>query len=268
MKSITSFVLGIIATVVMAQKSPDVIYCNDFQNVAIVMDTPIAQAVTGSEDFVFSYNQTAADSLGLLQGRPGKDSNLLIRTTDGGLYTYILRYTDSLQQFIHFIGSDKMVNKQIELEKNGLERSEQVFACKPTSKKTEELRKLSKYYLNRTSILLGRTSNQGLKMKVEGMYHFKEQVYLVINLKNGSGIDYKIEDLRLTKLHGSKKRKSSFQELFLKDVFRFEFPDQINRGMTVRFVMVYPKFTLGNHDRLQLEMSEADGSRYLRLNFK
>jgi len=67
------------------------IYCNEFQNTVVISPEPIVQAVTGSEYFVFTYDKTKPDILGLLQGTPGYQSNLVLRTMDGEIYTYNLK---------------------------------------------------------------------------------------------------------------------------------------------------------------------------------
>ncbi|MCP9201299.1 DUF4138 domain-containing protein [Gramella sp. GC03-9] len=266
MKSITSFVLGIIANVVIAQKSPDVIYCNDFQNVAIVMDTPIAQAVTGSEDFVFSYNQTAEDSLGLLQGRPGKDSNLLVRTTDGGLYHYILKYKDTLTQFVHFIDPVFRINS-IQTIKNGDEENKVKIFSKGISNSTF-MEKLSTYYLNRNPHRIALKSKDKIKLEVQGLYYFQEKVYMVLNIQNRSNIDFRINTLNLTKIHGLNRRKSSYQELEIQNLHRKGFPVVVRSGKNARFVMVYPKVTLGDHETLKLFLNEKNGGRHIDLLIK
>lgn len=265
MKRYINVITGLMVSLVSAQQLPEIIYCNQFQNVALVMSAPIAQAVTGSENYVFSYNQTAVDSLGLLQGRPGKESNLLIRTTDGGLYSYLLRHSDSLTRFVYFIKPDARINP-IPAVRVSTIRKKSVRSKKDSLGKSEDYyQKLSLYYLNRSPVSLATKNKDRIKLEVQGMYYYKDDVFMVIRIQNKSGIDFKINTLELAKIHGSKSRKSSFQKLPLEVVYKYDYPAKILSGFQRKFVLVYPKFTLGDHEKFQLSLNEAKGNRYLSL---
>lgn len=54
---------------------------------------PIRQGITGTDNFVFSYNQEKEQYFALLQAKPGAVSNLLTITNDGEVYSYILKYS-------------------------------------------------------------------------------------------------------------------------------------------------------------------------------
>lgn len=267
MKTYISLVLGLLGHVLSAQQSPQTIYCNEHQNVALVMNATIAQAVTGSENFIFTYNQSAVDSLGLLQGRPGAGSNLLIRTTDGGLYSYILKYKDSLSTFVHFIKPQARINP-IYNEKDTIGIKQKIPESFNTKSHDSYYEKLSAYYLNRNPQKLAVRRKAKLKLEVQGLYYYRDDVLMVIEIGNRSKIDFKIEDVSLAKTHGSKSRKSSYQKVILKEQYQKDFPELLRSGSQKRFVMIYPKFTLGDHERLELVVTEQNGSRYLRLTYK
>lgn len=266
MKTYISLVVGLLGHVLSAQPSPQTIYCNEHQNVALVMNAPIAQAVTGSENFIFSYNQTAVDSLGLLQGRPGAESNLLIRTTDGGLYSYILKYKDSLTAFVHFIKPQARINS-IQKENDSINGKQKNQKSSDTKNNKSYYETLSQYYLNRNPQKLAVRRKAKLKLEVQGLYYYRNDVFMVIEIGNRSKIDFKVDDVSLAKIHGSKSRKSSYQKIVLKDLHRKDFPDLVPSGSRKRFVMTFPKFTLGDHEKLELVVTEQNGSRYLNLKF-
>lgn len=89
-KQILIFVFVIAAFVKgMAQEKTidlDTIYANDRMNVALIFPEPIRQGITGSEDFVFTYNREKEQHLGLLQAVPGEVSNLLVISTTGSIF--------------------------------------------------------------------------------------------------------------------------------------------------------------------------------------
>ena len=61
----------------------DTIYANDTKNVALFFPEPIRQGITGSDNFVFTYNREKEQYFGLLQAKPGKESNLLVVNRNG-----------------------------------------------------------------------------------------------------------------------------------------------------------------------------------------
>jgi len=58
--------------------SLDTIFANDQKNVALFFPNPIRQGITGTDNFVFTYNREKEQYFGLLQAKAGKASNLLI----------------------------------------------------------------------------------------------------------------------------------------------------------------------------------------------
>jgi hypothetical protein len=51
-------------------------------------------------------------------------------------------------------------------------------------------------------------------------------------------------------------------------VFGYGFPKLVRIMESKRFVMVLPKFTLGDSEKLLLELSELHGGRFLELRSK
>lgn len=91
---------------------------------------------------------------------------------------------------------------------------------------------------------------------------------MVYELKNRSDIPYSIGQFQLSKVLGTPKHKASYQELPITPLFEFKMPEQIGPSSSVRFVVVYPKFTLNTEQRLQVKVLEAQGSRNLILKLR
>ena len=81
----------------------DTIYANDTKNVALFFPEPIRQGITGSDNFVFTYNREKEQYFGLLQAKPGKESNLLVVNRNGAIFSYIVRYKKQLSKLNYFI---------------------------------------------------------------------------------------------------------------------------------------------------------------------
>jgi len=247
-----------------AQEQLTPIYCNQNQNVSFIMPAAIEQAVTGSEDFVFSYNQQMPDSLGLLQGKPGLDSNLLIRTVDGGLYSYILKYKDTLSRFNYFISANEQINSQN--YKPLKEKEVIVRNLKTTGDKSETyFERHSHYYLNTSKDRLEVEKEQGLKFEVRSVNYYRDHIFVVYAIESNSKIDFEINSLELYKIQGKKSRKSSFQKLLIEPVYSYRLPENIHKTEKIHFVIAYPKITIGSNENLKIGLTETKGSRYLEL---
>lgn len=102
---------------------------------------------------------------------------------------------------------------------------------------------------------------------MDQVYH-DDHVYMVYELRNRSTVPYALGQFQLSKVLGTPKRKASYQELPITPLFEFQMPNQIGSGTSVRFVVVYPKFTLNSEERLQVKVLEAKGSRNLTLKLR
>ena len=95
----------------------DTIYANDTKNVALFFPDPIKQGITGSVNFVFTYNREKEQHFGLLQASPGEESNLLIINRNGAVFSYIVRYKKQLSKLNYFIpGTQSIGNEKPVLE--------------------------------------------------------------------------------------------------------------------------------------------------------
>ena len=114
MKIIITFLLLTLCCSVKGQdiKTLDTIYANDQKNIALFFPSPIRQGITGSNNFVFTYNREKEQYFGLLQAKPGVISNLLTVTNDGQVYAYILKYADTLSKLNYFISEGESIGNE------------------------------------------------------------------------------------------------------------------------------------------------------------
>ncbi|AVR44218.1 hypothetical protein C7S20_02485 [Christiangramia fulva] len=244
---------------------PPVLYCNSRQNVAVVLPSPISSAISGSEDFVFSYNQQASDTLGLLQGRQGRASNLFIRTADGGFHSFILKFRDSLPTFTYYIRSDQ---KAMEEKKTSDRPDRSVVSTKKSL--SDSLNTILAQHLmeakERSSLGVARKGH--IKFEVKAIAYIGNSVYIRYKISNRSAIDFEINQVGLRILQGSKQRKSSYQEIPIDPIFTYQLPDLIPAGHSKGFVIVYPKFTVTKQQQLEIMVNEKNGSRYLSMSLR
>jgi len=241
----------------------DTIYANDTKNVALFFPEPIRQGITGAENFVFTYNREKEQYFGLLQAKPGKESNLLVVNSDGSVFSYIVRYRAQLSKLNYFIPVSSSIG-------NEKPKVKDVIQVKTSEKRVN----FQKYYYEKfCSFLLDRKQsigrinnrNEGIVLSVENIVFDKEELYFVIKIDNKSTLDYDLNFLNLSVETRKKGKRKSLQRLCQEPLFRYNVPSKISESETVRFVYVLPKFSLSNDRRAILELNEKDGERNIEL---
>lgn len=104
----------------------DTIYANDHQVVSLSFTDPIQTGMTGSPNYAFSFNREQADNLGLLQAEKGQESNLLVRTTTGNLYAFILAYREHLTLLHYYITPDQSLTNPLQQSFNSAAANDSV----------------------------------------------------------------------------------------------------------------------------------------------
>ncbi|SNZ01876.1 DUF4138 domain-containing protein [Flagellimonas pacifica] len=242
-----------------AQKALDTIYANDKKNVALFFPEPIRQGITGASNFVFTYNREKEQYFGLLQATPGTESNLLTLTENGRVYSYILIYKEQLPKLNYFISENESI---------GNERSV-VVKQKPIVKpmdKTAYFKKFCAYLLKSKYGSIATKRKRGIKLQLQEMVYNASEVYLVLEIKNKTEIDFEVDYVNVSRVNGNKKRKASYQKLLMQAEYKHEMPNTIKVGQSHRFVYVLPKFVSGDDEKLMLELREKKGSRKVVLS--
>jgi hypothetical protein len=251
----------------------DTIYANDHKNVALFFPEPIRQGITGSEDFVFTYNREKYQHLGLLQANPGKESNLLIISTNGSIFSYILKYSERLDKLNYFISdSGKIGNENPEFK----EEHEEDVALISATKAEEVLADKEPYYQNFSSYILKRKRNIGkilarkenVLLIVENIVFHNGELYFVIKIDNRTSIDYDLSLLDISVETRKKGKKKSMQKLVKKPVYKFRVPEKVAKGEISRFVYVLPKFSIAEEKVVVIDLKEQNGERDIKLEVK
>ena len=248
-------------------KKLDTIYASSTMNLALFFPTNIRQGIVGSENFVFSYNRERAQPLGLLKAIKGKPSNLLVITTDGNVYTYIIKYAPSLTEMNRFIPISESI---------GHEHQRKPLVVRDTIKSDSNLVVKKQYptaFLEKSCMALLKQPErkniikrkEGLSLAIKNMIYNEDLVFMQFEIKNDSGFDFDFDTLHVFKVNGNNKRKASYQELKIKPIHIFRIPSKVRIGSISRFVFVLPKFTLGSSEKLYLQLKESSGSRLLAL---
>jgi hypothetical protein len=231
----------------MAQSSLplDTIYANEHKNVALFFAEPIRQGITGSDNFVFTYNREKEQYFGLLQATPGRESNLLVINRNGSVFSYIVRYRKQIEKLNYFIP-----------ESNSIGNENPKKSDSPRDKDSDnELTPRSIYYKSFSEILLKRPQSiaglkkrsEGIVLKIENIVFDREELYFVIQIKNNSTLDYDLNFLNLSLQTRQKGKKKSLQTLYQQPRYAYNVPAKITKKETKKMVYVLPKFSLATN---------------------
>ena len=241
----------------------DTIYANDTKNVALFFPEPIRQGVTGADNFVFTYNREKEQYFGLLQAKPGKESNLLVVNRNGSVFSYIVKYRKKLNRLNYFIPTSKSIGN----EKPILADSTIFVKREDTiDNRTYYYQKFCSYLLNRKQ-RIGRIKkrNESIVLSVENIVFDKDELYFVIEIENNSTLDYDLNFLNFSIETRQKGKRKSLQRLYKEPIYKDNLPSKIKENEMARFVYVLPKFSLSDDRRAILELNEKDGERNIEM---
>lgn len=247
-----------LANLLNAQEVLDTIHANEHKNVALFFPEPIRQGIVGAPNFVFTYNREKEQHFGLVQAKPGEESNLLVLTKDGRVYSYILKYRKQLDKLNHFvssshsIGTERSVAIGQEQEDNELDSMAQ---------RREYFERYCNSLLKAKNERLATKRKGGIKFQLQQKAYQGDETYLVMEVSNNSEIDFEVDYLKVYSVAGTKKKKASHQKLEMVPMYKYQMPNKIRMGNSQRFVYVLPKFVLGSDEYLEMELHEAKGSR-------
>ena len=250
---------------ISAQQPQDTIYANEQKNVALFFPNPIRQGITGANHFVFTYNREKEQYFGLLQAKPGKESNLLTVTSDGKVYSYILKYAEQLPKLNYFVAEDESIGN--EMPQIEIRKAENKIVNIYTDRMSY-FQRAAEYLLKSNDTPIATKRKKGMRLQLKKMVYDASEVYLVIEVKNKSEINFEIDYLNIYRTNGNNKRKASFQRLQQEVIYKHKLPGNIINGQTRRFVYVLPKFVLGDNEELMMELKELKGSRKVALETK
>ncbi|GMN08425.1 hypothetical protein MTsPCn5_38140 [Croceitalea sp. MTPC5] len=251
------------------EKQLDTIYANEKMTMALFFPSEIKQGITGSENFVFTYNREKEQNLGLLKAVKGNHSNLLVLTTDGKVYSYILQYAEHIENPNRFITLDesigdakRVLKKEVKSQKEAQKDSISVNASQ------DLLRRACEALLKLPQEENIRKKNGNVILSLKNLKYQGDNVFLQFEINNKSRVRFDFDYLHIFKVNGNKKRNASYQELALQPVYIFNEPERIFPNTKVQFVYVLPKFTLAENEKMEVRLQEKETTRGVVLNWR
>lgn len=272
-----AFFIGITATsFANGTQSLDTIYANEQMNTALFFPKDIRQGIVGNSNFIFTYNREKGQTLGLLKAKKGEDSNLLVITTDGGIYSYIVSYSENLEVLNHFVSVKERIGTEPQTIKNkntvnqfdkqqDLNRQEKSKTAKSNPKDSSLAQDCDKLLqLPERKKIVKRKHR--LTLGIKNIVYKEDLVYLQLEVKNTSGIDFEIGSLEVFKISGNKKKRASYQEINMKPSYVHDMPKIVKHSTKNSFIYVLPKFTFSDYEKIKLKLIETNGSRVLEFS--
>lgn len=241
----------------------DTIYANDTKNVALFFPEPIRQGITGSENFVFTFNREKEQHLGLLQAKPGQESNLLVISKNGAIFSYIIKYSNELLKLNYFISESNSIGNENRVTEDEPEIED---IPKQPLGKHQYYERFCSYILNRQdSISLRRNRKSGIVLHLGNIVFDKEELYFVIQIENNSSLDYDLNFLDVFVETRKKGKKKSLQRIDKEPLYSYLVPSKIQKKTKTSLVYVLSKFSLSNERQVVLELNEKNGERDIKL---
>ncbi|MFC4094862.1 DUF4138 domain-containing protein [Euzebyella saccharophila] len=246
---------------------------NEREVVALFFPDEIRQAIVGSPEFTFSYNKEHPQHVGLLQGVKGSESNLLVITATDEVYSYKLKFLNNLDTLNYFIFRNERIGFESSLFTPTIKSPVSVLKDSVKMKtprndfpnRLEYFKKFSEFHLKHNRNSLKRKVKKGVVLHLRDLIYDRTEVYVFIEIKNRSGIDFEMDYLKVFKVNGNKRKKSSYQKIEIGPIYEHNLPKLIKGGERQSFVLTVPKFTFGDQEKLLLELKEHRGNRILQL---
>ena len=246
---------------------------NEREVVALFFPNEIRQAVVGSPNFTFSYNKEHPQHVGLLQGVKARESNLMVITATDEVYAYKLKYMNNLDTLYYFVYRNERIGFESPLFPTSVQRSASVLKDSVTMKtqqtdspnRFEYFKKFSEFHLKLNRNSLKRKRKKGVVLHLRDLIYDRTEVYALVEIKNRSGIDFEMDYLKIFRVNGNKRKKSSYQKIEMKPIYEHNLPKIIKDGERQTFVLTVPKITFGDQEKILLELKEHRANRFIEL---
>ena len=121
---------------ILWSQTPISVKTNDFVTTTIFFPSSIKKVVEPAVNFNFSYE--TGSNIGLLKGKKGRASNLLVITEQGYIYSFALSYAEEVSEFSFILTTDQAISRTMS---SNVESSEKPETIKRSSEKSNEVAK-------------------------------------------------------------------------------------------------------------------------------
>lgn len=276
------------------QQKPEsrILYSTSNKNTTLFFSNPIKSAIVGSDNFTFGYNKQNYGKLGILKATPGEESNLLVITENGNIFSFTIRYKKDIDKVNYFIDDSLAIGNESgdvfkeKLVQNLSQRDEKIITPEVSYNTISEAVTVNSYENNEGEsnetpnlyeklcrgeidkpIFYSRvygTKNK-VTVKLKNISYVENELYFTVILKNESTLDYDINYLNFYITSSNKKKNTATQTIPYKSKYIHNLPTKIKAGENTEVVYVYKKFSINENKILLIEMTEDNGERIVEL---
>ena len=242
-------------------KQLDTIYANEIMTMALFFPSDIKQGITGSDNFVFTYNREKKQNLGLLKAVKGNPSNLLVITSDGKVYSFILKYAEFIDNPNRFISVQESIGDVKRVLKKVLETDENQNTGMQVNDSQDLLRKSCESLLKLPKEKYFRKKGRGIILSLKNIKYQYDKVFLQFEIENKSEVRFDFDFLKIFKVNGNQKRNASYQEIQLNPIYVYNKPSRVLPNIKVQMVYVVPKFIISRNEKIEARLQELKTTR-------
>lgn len=272
-----------------------IIYCTSNKNTNLFFTTAIKSGIVGNSNFTFGYSSNGDSKIGILKATPGAESNLLVITSNGNIYSFIVRYKAEISMLNYFVKDNMAIgnesgsvlfedgtgnqltkgeekNSKIDLDKkiknveaitvNNYESPNESSETSSTNNIQNQANKEVEkpVFYNR---IYG--SKNKITIKLKNISYVDNELYFTLVLSNDSTLDYDINYLNFYIISRNKNRNTVSQTIPYEALYIHNKPTKVLAKDQTEVVFVYKKFTINENKILLVELTEDNGERTVKL---
>lgn len=275
-----------------------VIYATASKNVNVFFQSPITTAIVGSDTFSFGFNKEDKSTYGILKAIAGQESNLLITTDNGNIFSFIIRYKKDITELNYFIDDSLAIgntkeNLKKSIKKEANENLSEIDVIDNVSKAVtvndyeknqkgtikitkpqgiyetnpeEYYKTYSKKEIEKERYFLRfYQSSSKVFLRLKNISYDRDELYFTVIIDNNSSLDYDVEDLSFFITAKNNSRKTSTQRIAYEPIYVYEPPERIEAYSSKEIVYVFKKFSINSQKVLLVSLSEFKGERNINL---
>jgi conjugative transposon TraN protein len=187
-----------------------------------------------------------------------EETNLSVITSDGKLYSFLVCYNANpsyLNLSMDSLFSQPSVNERKQKAAGTFNEALLSYYAKLALQAEQNLHGV-------------KTSKAKASIRLEGVYVKESALFLRLQLRNASAINYDIDQLRLFVRDKVQSNRTSIQEKEVEPLYVESDSASISANSTQTMVLAVPAFTISNNKYFVIEMTERGGGRNLLLKLK
>jgi len=280
--------------VVQNQPQELIIYCTSNKNTNLFFTSTIKSGIVGNSNFTFGYSPNGDSKIGILKATPGAESNLLVITSNGNIYSFIVRYKAEISMLNYFVKDNMAIGNESgsivseDFTKDSLPKGNENTSNNDPEveekKKSTDAITVNNYETSTEAITLNNIQSNANKevekpvfynriygsknkvtIKLKNISYIENELYFSLILNNDSTLDYDINYLNFYIISRNKNRNTVSQTIPYDALYVHNNPIKIIAKEQVEVVFVYKKFTINENKILLIELTEDNGERTVKL---